>query len=103
MKKKILYITSLVLILLAAASTWSYYCLNPSNDRVNKAKANIKVYSHYELIQNGKTLLMENEQHPDTFQPTENRYSGLGGEEFQPEKPDLTGKCLPLLSDKFAG
>ena len=57
MKKKILYITSLVLILLAAASTWSYYCLNPSNDRVNKAKANIKVYSHYELIQNGKTIL----------------------------------------------
>ena len=43
---------------------------------------------------------MENEQHPDTFQPTENQYSGLGGEEFQ---PDLTGKCLPLLSDKFAG
>lgn len=42
MKKKILYITSLVLILLAAASTWSYYCLNPSSDRVNKAKANIK-------------------------------------------------------------
>ena len=38
---------------------------------------------------------MENEQHPDTFQPTENRYSGLGGEEFQPEKPDVTGKCLP--------
>lgn len=57
MKKKILYITSLVLILLAAASTWSYYCLNPSSDRVNKAKANIKVYSHYELIQNGKTIL----------------------------------------------
>ena len=26
MKKKILYITSLVLILLAAASIWSYYC-----------------------------------------------------------------------------
>ena len=46
---------------------------------------------------------MENEQHLDTFQPTENRYSDLGGEEFQPEKPDLTGKCLPLLSDKFAG
>ena len=46
---------------------------------------------------------MENEQHPDTFQPTENQYSGLGGEEFQPEKPDLTGKCPPLLSDKFAG
>lgn len=57
MKKKILYITSLVFILLAAASTWSYYCLNPSSDRVNKAKANIKVYSHYELIQNGKTIL----------------------------------------------
>ena len=38
---------------------------------------------------------MENEQHPDTFQPTENRYSSLGGEEFQPEKPDVTGKCLP--------
>ena len=46
---------------------------------------------------------MENEQHPDTFQPTENRNSGLGREEFQPEKPDVTGKCLPLLSDKFAG
>lgn len=45
---------------------------------------------------------MENEQHPDTFQPTENRYPGLGGEEFQPEKPDLTGKCLPLLPDKLA-
>ena len=44
MKKKISNITSLVLILLAAASTWSYYCLNPSSDRVNKAKANIKVY-----------------------------------------------------------
>ena len=57
MKKKTLYITSLVFILLAAASTWSYYCLNPSSDRVNKAKANIKVYSHYELIQNGKTIL----------------------------------------------
>ena len=57
MKKKISYITSLVLILLTAASTWSYYCLNPSSDRVNKAKANIKVYSHYELIQNGKTIL----------------------------------------------
>ena len=41
--------------------------------------------------------------HQNTFQPTENQYSGLGGEEFQPEKPDLTGKCLPLLSDKFAG
>ena len=27
MKKKILYITSFVFILLAAASTWSYYCL----------------------------------------------------------------------------
>ena len=24
---------------------------------MNKAKANIKVYSHYELIQNGKTIL----------------------------------------------
>ena len=58
MKKKILYITSLVLILLAAASTWSYYCLDPSSDRVNKAKANIKVYSHYELIQNGKSSLI---------------------------------------------
>lgn len=57
MKKKISYITSLILILLAATSTWSYYCLNPSSDRVNKAKANIKVYSHYELIQNGKTIL----------------------------------------------
>ena len=59
MKKKTLYITSLVFILLAAASTWSYYCLNPSSDRVNKAKANIKVYSHYELIQNGKTKITE--------------------------------------------
>lgn len=56
MKKKTLYITSLVFILLAAASTWSYYCLNPSSDRVNKAKANIKVYSHYELIQNGPQI-----------------------------------------------
>lgn len=33
--------------------------------------------------------------HQNTFQPTENRYSSLGGEEFQPEKPDVTGKCLP--------
>ena len=41
---------------------------------------------------------MENEQHPDTFQPTENRYSGLGGEEFQPEKPDLrVSACLYYL------
>ena len=45
---------------------------------------------------------MENEQHPDTFQPTENRYSGLGGEEFQPEKPVLNLKhvknaCLYYL------
>ena len=46
---------------------------------------------------------MENEQHPDTFQPTENRYPGLGREEFQSEKPDVTGKCLPLLPDKLAG
>ena len=52
MKKKTLYITSLVFILLAAASTWSYYCLNPSSDRVNKAKANIKVslLSRLEII-----------------------------------------------------
>ena len=67
MKKKTLYITSLVFILLAAASTWSYYCLNPSSDRVNKAKANIKVYSHYELIQNGKTI-PRSEEHTSELQ-----------------------------------
>lgn len=39
----------------------------------------------------------------NTFQPTENRYPGLGREEFQSEKPDVTGKCLPLLPDKLAG
>ena len=46
---------------------------------------------------------MENEKHLNTLQPTHNQYTRLGGEEFQPEKPNLTGKCLPLLSDKFAG
>ena len=30
---------------------------------------------------------MENEQHPDTFQPTENRYSDLEEETFRRETP----------------
>ena len=37
--------------------------------------------------------------HQNTFQPTENRYSSLGGEEFQPEKPDVTGKCQRIYFD----
>ena len=38
---------------------------------------------------------MENEQHPDTFQPTENRYSDLEEETFRRGNSGLTGSGLP--------
>lgn len=38
---------------------------------------------------------MENEQHPDTFQPTENRYSDLEDETFRQENSGMTGAGLP--------
>ena len=38
---------------------------------------------------------MENEQHPDTFQPTENRYSDLEDETFRQGNSGMTGAGLP--------
>ena len=45
---------------------------------------------------------MENEQHPDTFQPTENRYSDLEEETFRRGNSGMTGSGLPkgfILTD----
>ena len=38
---------------------------------------------------------MENEQHPGTFQPAENQYSGLEDETFRPGNSGLSGSGLP--------
>ncbi len=56
-KKKIVYGTSLLLAFLMALGAWAYICIHPGRESVQAAQAQIKAYSHYELLQDGKQVL----------------------------------------------